>query len=202
MPGLDHEDSPEDFPMSDSSVDNGKRTWIIASRCAGAVVGGFTVCPSSAVPASERAAPRPPSKVDLAALPGEKITVEWRGKPVWIIARRKYRSPCCPSSTASWPIRKSPRKPDELTPSTPATNGASIKPGVLVVVGICTHRLLAVRRSSPARSPRCRTTGRAASCPATAPPFDLAGRVFKNKPAPDNLEVPPHVPVRHPTADR
>ena len=30
-------------------------------------------------------------------------------------------------------------------------------------------------------------------CPCHGSTFDLAGRVFKNKPAPDNLEVPPHM---------
>ena len=55
----------------------------------------------------------------------------------------------------------------------------------------------------PARSRRCRTTGRAASCAPAGSTFDMAGRVFKNKPAPDNLEVPPpHAPVRHAAADR
>ena len=48
--------------------------------------------------------------------------------------------------------------------------------------------------SSPARSPRCPTTGQGGFlCPCHGSTFDLAGRVFKNKPAPDNLEVPPHM---------
>ena len=30
-------------------------------------------------------------------------------------------------------------------------------------------------------------------CPCHGSTFDIAGRVFKNKPAPDNLEVPPYM---------
>ena len=30
-------------------------------------------------------------------------------------------------------------------------------------------------------------------CPCHGSTFDMAGRVYKNKPAPDNLEVPPHM---------
>src|SRR6476619_8436103 len=76
--------------MSDTPVDTSKRTWLIASTCAGAVGAAFTAVPFvSGFQPSERAkAAGAPVEVDISALkPGEKLTVEWRGKPVWILKR-------------------------------------------------------------------------------------------------------------------
>src|SRR4030095_611962 len=76
--------------MSEQKIDGGKRTWIIASSCAGAVGAGFVAVPfvSSFQPSERAKAAGAPVEVDVSALrPGEKITVEWRGKPVWIMKR-------------------------------------------------------------------------------------------------------------------
>jgi ubiquinol-cytochrome c reductase iron-sulfur subunit len=86
------------MPMSDSPVDNSKRTWLIATGCAGAV-GGAAV----AVPFVSTFAPSERAKAAGAAgrgrhrlaQPGEKLTVEWRGKPVWIVRRT-------PEQVAAW----------------------------------------------------------------------------------------------------
>ena len=76
--------------MSNSTVDASKRTWLIASSCAGVVGGAFTAVPfvSSFQPSERAKAAGAPVEVDISALkPGEKMTVEWRGKPVWILRR-------------------------------------------------------------------------------------------------------------------
>ncbi len=76
--------------MSDTPVDNSKRTWLIASTCAGAVGAGFVATPfvSSFQPSERAKAAGAAVEVDISALnPGEKLTVEWRGKPVWIMKR-------------------------------------------------------------------------------------------------------------------
>ncbi|HSI54563.1 MAG TPA: ubiquinol-cytochrome c reductase iron-sulfur subunit N-terminal domain-containing protein, partial [Ramlibacter sp.] len=76
--------------MSDTPVDASKRTWLIASSCAGAVGAGFVAVPfvSSFQPSEKAKAAGAPVEVDISALkPGEKLTVEWRGKPVWIMKR-------------------------------------------------------------------------------------------------------------------
>ena len=84
---------------------------------------------------------------------------------------------------------------DRCSPSMHITNTASIKPEYLVAVGICTHLGCFRRRASSKRVRRAAPalTGREASC--ALPRFDLrpAGRASKNRPAPDNLEVPPHM---------
>ena len=91
--------------MSDTPVDAGKRTWLIASGCAGAVGAGFTAVPFvSSFQPSER--PRPPGAGRsryLGLKPGEKMTVEWRGKPVWIMRRTPEQLASLPSSRRSWP---------------------------------------------------------------------------------------------------
>ena len=76
--------------MSNSTVDASKRTWLIASSCAGAVGAGFVAVPfvSSFQPSERAKAAGAPVEVDISALqPGQKMTMEWRGKPVWILKR-------------------------------------------------------------------------------------------------------------------
>jgi ubiquinol-cytochrome c reductase iron-sulfur subunit len=76
--------------MSDNAVDQGKRTWLIATSCAGAVGGVATAVPfvSTFAPSERAKAAGAAVEVDISALkPGEKMTVEWRGKPVWIVRR-------------------------------------------------------------------------------------------------------------------
>ena len=76
--------------MTDQKIDGGKRTWIIASSCAGAIGAGFVAVPfiKSFEPSERARAAGAPVEVDISALkPGEKLTVEWRGQPVWIVRR-------------------------------------------------------------------------------------------------------------------
>ncbi|MES3015205.1 MAG: ubiquinol-cytochrome c reductase iron-sulfur subunit N-terminal domain-containing protein, partial [Pseudomonadota bacterium] len=76
--------------QSDQQIDSSKRTWIIASSCAGAVGAGFAAVPfvSSFQPSERARAAGAAVEADISGLkPGEKMTVEWRGKPVWIVRR-------------------------------------------------------------------------------------------------------------------
>ena len=76
--------------MSETPIDSGKRTWLIASGCAGAVGGVAAAVPfvSTFQPSEKAKAAGAAVEVDISCLkPGEKITVEWRGKPVWIVKR-------------------------------------------------------------------------------------------------------------------
>ena len=184
--------------MSDQPVDSGKRTWIIASGCAGVVGVGFAAAPfvGSFQPSERARAAGAAVEVDISALKsGEKMTVEWRGKPVWIVKRTPEQLAALPKVDALLADPKSARKADELTPLYARNEDRSIKPEILVVVGICSHL-----GCSPSDK---FTPGAQASlpddwaggflCPCHGSTFDMAGRVYKNKPAPDNLEVPPHM---------
>ena len=184
--------------MSDSPVDNGKRTWIIASGCAGAVGVGFTAVPfvSSFQPSERARAAGAAVEVDISALkPGENLTVEWRGKPVWIVKRTPEQLAALPKVDALLADPKSTRKADELTPPYARNEGRSIKPELLVVVGICSHLGCSPSdKFQPGAQPSLPDDWAGGFlCPCHGSTFDMAGRVYKNKPAPDNLEVPPHM---------
>ena len=184
--------------MSDPKIDSGKRTWIIASSCAGAVGAGFAAVPfvGSFQPSERARAAGAAVEADISALkPGEKMTVEWRGKPVWIIKRTPEQLAELPKVDALLADPKSARKPDELTPRYARNEGRSIKPDVLVVVGICSHLGCSPSdKFTPGAQPSLPDTWAGGFlCPCHGSTFDMAGRVYKNKPAPDNLEVPPHM---------
>ena len=183
--------------MSNSPVDAGKRTWLIASGCAGVVGGAFTAVPfvSSFQPSERAKAAGAPVEVDISALkPGEKMTVEWRGKPVWIVKRTPEQVAALAKLEGELADPQSKRNPSELTPEYARNPARSIKPEVLVVVGICSHLGCSpVDRFRAGAQPSLPDDWAGGFlCPCHGSTFDMAGRVFKNKPAPDNLEVPPH----------
>ncbi|NBX21722.1 MAG: ubiquinol-cytochrome c reductase iron-sulfur subunit, partial [Betaproteobacteria bacterium] len=135
-------------------------------------------------------------EVDIAGLkPGEKITVEWRGKPVWIVRRTPEQVAALPGNDALLADPKSERKPSELTPEYARNEGRSIKPEFFVAVGICSHLGCSPSdKFQPGAQPSLPDNWAGGFlCPCHGSTFDMAGRVFKNKPAPDNLEVPPHM---------
>jgi len=184
--------------MTDQKIDGGKRTWIIASSCAGAIGAGFVAVPfvSNFAPSERAKAAGAPVEVDISALkPGEKMTVEWRGKPVWIVRRTPEQLAELPKLDGQLADPNSKRNADELTPPYARNEGRSIKPEILLVVGICTH--LGCSPSDkfvPGPQPSLPDNWAGGFlCPCHGSTFDMAGRVFKDKPAPDNLEVPPHV---------
>lgn len=180
-------------------VDSSKRTWLIASGCAGAVGGMAAAVPfvSSFQPSERAKAAGAAVEADISALkPGEKMTVEWRGKPVWILRRTPEQLAALPKLNDQLADPKSQRKPDEQAPAYARKDeNRSIRPEYLVVVGICTHLGCSPSdklKAGPQPSLPDDWQG-GFFCPCHGSTFDLAGRVFKNKPAPDNLEVPPHM---------
>jgi ubiquinol-cytochrome c reductase iron-sulfur subunit len=184
--------------MSDKPVDTGKRTWLIASSCAGVAGGVAAAVPfvSSFQPSERARAAGAPVEADISGLkPGEKLTVEWRGKPVWIVRRTKEQLDALPKVDPLLADPKSQRKPDELTPPYARNEARSIKPEILVVVGICSHLGCSPGdKFTPGPQPSLPDDWLGGFlCPCHGSTFDMAGRVYKNKPAPDNLEVPPHM---------
>ena len=183
--------------MSDTPVDTSKRTWLIASGCAGAAGGVAVAVPfvSSFQPSEKARAAGAAVEVDISTLqPGEKLTVEWRGKPVWILKRTPQQLESLAQTEPQLADPQSDRK-TYPTPEYAKNQHRSIKPEVFVGVGICTHlgcspgdRLQAGPQPS---LPDDWHGGFLCACHGST--FDVAGRVFKNKPAPDNLEVPPHM---------
>jgi ubiquinol-cytochrome c reductase iron-sulfur subunit len=189
--------------MSDTLVDNGqidssKRTWLIASSCVGAIGGIAAAVPfvSSFQPSERAKAAGAAVEVDISALkPGEKLTIEWRGKPVWILRRTPAEIATLKEVDSQLADPNSQRKQSELTPVYARNEGRSIKPEIFVAVGICTHLGCSPSdKFQPGPQPSLPDDWKGGFfCPCHGSTFDLAGRVFKNKPAPDNLEVPPHM---------
>jgi len=183
--------------MSEATVDNGRRTWLITSAAMGGVGAAAVAVPfvSTFQPSERAKAAGAAVEVDISALqPGQKVVVEWRGKPVWIMKRTPEQLAALEKLDAEVADPESKRTAYP-TPDYAKNRTRSIKPEIFVAVGICTHL-----GCSP--SDKFQTGAQPSLpdnwqggylCPCHGSTFDLAGRVFKNKPAPDNLEVPPHV---------
>ncbi len=183
--------------MSDAALDKSRRQWIAITCGAGAVGGVATAVPfvSSFQPSERAKAAGAPVRVDIGALqPGEKLTVEWRGKPVWVMRRTQEQIASLAKTEAQVADPDSERK-NYPTPDYAKNDHRSIKPEYFVAVGICSHLGCSpVDKFQPGAQPSLPDDWQGGFlCPCHGSTFDFAGRVFKNKPAPDNLEVPPHM---------
>jgi ubiquinol-cytochrome c reductase iron-sulfur subunit len=174
---------------------NRRRRLVLATSIFGATGLGFATVPfvASMLPSERAKAIGGPVEIDINRLEtGLILTEEWRGKPVWVIRR---------TSEMLRTLEKIPQflaDPNSkvVTQQPPYVHNQfrSIKPEIFVVVGICTHLgCVPARRLEPGV-----TSDLGADwpggwfCPCHGSKFDLAGRVFKNVPAPTNLVVPPH----------
>jgi ubiquinol-cytochrome c reductase iron-sulfur subunit len=185
-------------PVEKQQIDSSKRTWLIASSCVGAVGAVATAVPfvSTFQPSERAKAAGAAVEVDVADLkPGEKVTVEWRGKPVWVVRRTPEQLAALSKLTDQLADPESKRNPNELTPEYARNEARSIKPEFFVAVGICTHLGCSPSdKFQPGPQPSLPNDWEGGFfCPCHGSTFDMAGRVYKNKPAPDNLEVPPHM---------
>jgi len=167
---------------------------VLLTAATGCVAAAGVAVPlvSSLAPSERARAMGAGVEMDISDLaPGGVKTVEWRGKPVWIMRRT-------PEMLAALPQQDSaladPASRKDQQPEYARNPQRSIRPEVFVTVGICTHL-----GCSPTAVPAGTSNPSVGDqwqggffCPCHGSTFDLAGRVFKNKPAPTNLEVPPH----------
>lgn len=185
---------------NEKQVDSGRRGLLVATCAAGGVAGLATAGAfvSTFQPSERAKAAGAPVEVDISGLaPGEMKTVEWRGKPVWILKRSPEMLASLKKTEGQVADPKSERNPAELTPEYARNEYRSRaeKAEVLVAVGICSHLGCSpTAKFQPGAQPSLPDdwTG-GFLCPCHGSTFDLAGRVYKNKPAPDNLEVPPYM---------
>jgi ubiquinol-cytochrome c reductase iron-sulfur subunit len=125
------------------------------------------------------------------AEPGMLLTVEWRGKPVWVVHRTPEMLEMLGKHDASLTDAKSDNTSQQ--PEYCKNDTRSIKPQYLVAVGICTHL-----GCSPTFRKEVGPADLGADwpggffCPCHGSRFDLAARVFNGSPAPTNLVIPPH----------
>jgi ubiquinol-cytochrome c reductase iron-sulfur subunit len=174
--------------------DDERRRWLLLTGVAGGVaaVGSAVPLVSSLAPSERAKAAGGSVEVDIGSIPpGGSMTVEWRGKPVWIVRRTPEMVAALAGHDADLVDPQSRR---EQQPSYAANAARSMRDDVFVAVGICTHL-----GCSPSAVPEGASHPGVPPdwpggfyCPCHGSTFDGAGRVFKNKPAPSNLEVPPH----------
>jgi len=179
----------------DDKVDCGRRRLLVATAAVGGVAGVAAAVPfvASMMPSERAKSAGAPVEVDISKLaPGQMMTVEWRGKPVWIINRTPEM---LASLTKVDDKVADPKSEKHMQPDYCKNETRSIKPEILVAVGICTH--LGCSPSEKFKpGPESGVDPEWAGgflCPCHGSTFDLAGRVYKSKPAPDNLEIPPHM---------
>ncbi|MBP6096837.1 MAG: ubiquinol-cytochrome c reductase iron-sulfur subunit [Methyloversatilis sp.] len=183
---------------NERKVDCGRRNLLVATACAGGVAGLAVAVPflTSLSPSERAKAAGAPVEVDISKLgPGEMTTVEWQGKPVWIMRRTPAQLEVLAKIEDKLADPKSERNPSEFTPeyARNVQRAREDKAEVVVLVAICTH--LGCSPSGPFESGANAQLGDVAGfvCPCHGSTFDLAGRVFKAMPAPDNLAVPPYM---------
>jgi ubiquinol-cytochrome c reductase iron-sulfur subunit len=186
---------PVTCPSIDATPhDPEKRVWLIATAAAGGAAALGTAVPfvSTFAPSERAKAAGGPVEVDISDIPpGGAKTVEWRGKPVWVVRRT-------PEMVAALQGHDEqlvdPQSVQAQQPDYARNPARAIRPDVFVAIGICTHL-----GCSPTNAPQGGNNPSLPAdwpggffCPCHGSTFDGAGRVFRNKPAPTNLEIPPH----------
>lgn len=168
---------------------------MVATATIGGLGGVAAAVPfvASMLPSERAKSAGAPVEVDISKLaPGQMMTVEWRGKPVWIINRTKEQLASLQATDAKV---SDPKSAKNMQPDYCRNETRSIKPEILVAVGICTHLGCSPSEKfkTGAESGVDADWAGGFVCPCHGSTFDMAGRVYKSKPAPDNLEVPPHM---------
>lgn len=177
---------------NEESIDEQRRRFLLTVA---GVLGGIGIScalipfASSLLPSAEAKAAAAPVQVDLSRIePGQMVTVEWRGKPVWIIRRTQEMLAELNRHEAQL---RDPHSVVEQQPDYAKNQYRSINPEYLILIGICTH-LGCVPKYKPKGNELGSHWPGGFYCPCHGSTFDLSGRVFKGGPAPINLEVPPY----------
>lgn len=171
-----------------------RRFLTIASGVAGGIgmAGAATPFVISMLPSERAKAAGAPAQTDIRDLaPGEMRVLEWRGSPVWVLRRTDAM---LDAIRVCDPIVSDPNSDVPQQPDYARNEFRSIKPGVAVLVGVCTHLGCSPEfKSAEARADMGQAWHGGFICPCHGSKFDLAGRVLRGSPAPTNLVVPPYV---------
>ncbi|MCQ4289058.1 ubiquinol-cytochrome c reductase iron-sulfur subunit [Pseudomonas stutzeri] len=180
--------------MSNDGVNAGRRRFLVAATSvvgAAGAVGAAVPFVGSWFPSAKAKAAGAPVKVNIGKIePGQQMVAEWRGQPVFIVRRTEEALANLGKLTdaVADPNSEASEQPTYVDPAV-----RSIKPEVLIVVGLCTHLGCA-----PSFRPEVAAPDLGADwlggyfCPCHGSKYDMAGRVYKGQPAPLNLPVPPH----------
>lgn len=180
--------------MDNQEINQGRRRFLtLATAGAGGVATLGVAAPFAAswLPSEKAKAAGAPIEIDISKLEaGQMLIAEWRGKPIWVVNRTDQQLQDLDS------VKGQLADPDSMMEQQPEdckNNTRSIKPNILVAVGICTHL-----GCSPTYRPDLAPADLGADwkggffCPCHGSKFDIAGRVYSSMPAPSNLVIPPH----------
>jgi len=180
--------------MSNDGVNAGRRRFLVAATSvvgAAGAVGAAVPFVGSWFPSAKAKAAGAPVRVNISKIePGQQMVAEWRGQPVFIVRRTDEALANLDKLTDTV---ADPRSEASVQPAYVDPQVRSIKPEVLIVVGLCTHLGCA-----PSFRPEVAAADLGADwlggyfCPCHGSKYDMAGRVYKGQPAPLNLPVPPH----------
>ncbi len=186
--------------MSNDGVNQGRRRFLTGATCvvgAAGVVGAAVPFVGSWNPSAKAKAAGAPVKANISKIePGQMVTFEWRGKPVYVV--RRTPETLKNLENMSGDILRDPSSAQAKQPAYVSGVHRSMagKEEYLVIVGLCTHLGCA-----PMYRPEVGAEDLSTSevewmggffCPCHGSKFDLAGRVFTGVPAPTNLDVPPY----------
>ena len=184
--------------MSQDGVNQGRRNFLTGATCVvGAVGVGGAAVPfvKSWIPSAKARAAGAPVRANIGKIePGQMITVEWRGKPVYVVRR----SPEVLAQLASVgrDLVADPDSQNDIRPEYVGGNSRAIDghEEFLVMVGLCTHLGCAPKYRPDVGAQDLGGDAWLGGffCPCHGSKFDLSGRVYKSVPAPTNLEIPPY----------
>ena len=180
----------------DSGVDSGRRHFLLVATTVTGVAGAaLTAIPflASWKPSARAQALGAPVEADISKLePGAMIKVNWRGQAIFIVNRTPDMRAKLDSAELAAQLRD-PESKESEQPRYAKNSARALNPEYLVLVGVCTHLGCApLSRFQPGDAELGADWPGGFYCPCHGSRFDLAGRVFKDVPAPLNLKVPPY----------
>ncbi len=178
-----------------SDVNTGRRRFLIGTTVVVGGVGGiFAAVPFIKMwqPSAKARAAGAPVEIDISKLePNQMITQAWRGRPVYVVRRTDEILQALPGENAR--LKDADSRVTEQQPEECRNEHRSLRPELLVVLGVCTH-LGCSPKLYPDMAPQdfdAQWKG-GFYCPCHNSRFDMAGRVYEGSPAATNLEVPPY----------
>ena len=180
--------------MDNHEINQGRRRFLVLTTAgAGGLAAAGVAAPfvASWFPSEKAKAAGAPVEIDVSKLEaGQILTAEWQGKPIWVVNRTDQQLKDLKGLNG---VLTDPNSEVNHQPEDCKNETRSIKPNVLVAIGICTHL-----GCSPTYRPDIAPADWGAEwkggffCPCHGSKFDIAGRVYAGAPAPTNLVVPPH----------
>ena len=180
--------------MINQEINQERRRFLVLATAGAAGVGALGVAKpfvASFFPSEKAKAAGAPIDIDVSKIEaGQLVTAEWRGKPIWVLNRTEQQVKDLKSLDS---MLADPNSDVDHQPEDCKNETRSIKPNILVAIGICTHL-----GCSPTYRPDIAPADLGADwkggffCPCHGSKFDIAGRVYSGVPAPTNLVVPPH----------